>query len=116
MTEPTLQSLQNELDMQRREFGFQMNGFERWIQKASATLDKVVELQVQIETTRENQSLERASNERLREELREDIKLIRSDLSEVKTKTQETAVKVTLVVGAGVTLMNVGLWLLERFL
>lgn len=108
--------LQAELDLHRRHTNFQFDGIERWIQTASAALDKVVELQIQITTARESQLMDRGVNEEFRRDLRNDLKSLQEEVGNVKTKTQEVAVKVTLIIGAGVTIMNILLWALGRFL
>lgn len=105
-----------DLDYHRREVSFQINGIERWIQTASVALDKIIELQVQISTARESQMLDRNKNDDFRRDLQKEVRVMQTQIMEVKTKTQEVAVKVTLLIGAGVTVMNLGLWALQRFL
>lgn len=120
MSEPNLseirREIQAELDLHRREVGFQLNGIERWIQTASSAIDKVVELQVMINTSREAQLLDRGVNDEFRRDLKSQVETMRSEVAGVKAKTQEVAMKTTILIGAGVTLMNLGLWALQRFL
>ena len=120
MTGQEVESLRNELkaelELHRRQTDFQFSGIERWIQTASTALDKVVELQIQISTARESQLMDRGMNEQFRKDLQTDLKNLQQEVATVKTKTQEVAIRVTLIIGAGMTFINVALWALGRFL
>jgi hypothetical protein len=116
MTHMLRSEFEAKLDAHRRELGFQLSGIERWIQTASTALDKVVELQIQIHTSREGQLMDRGMNDEFRRELKEDVRKLNNLCGEIKVQSAVDSVRISLIVGAGMVILNVALWAVGKFI
>jgi hypothetical protein len=116
ITERLRSEFDNKLDSHRREVGLQFLSMERWIQTASATLDKVVELQIQIHAARESQISDRGLNDEFRRDFRSDMQKLTEVVGEIKTQSAVNAIKISLVVGAGMVAFNAALWAIGKFI
>jgi hypothetical protein len=88
----------------------------QWIQTAGATLDKVVELQIQIDAARESQISDRGLNDDFRRDFRSDMQKLTEMVGEIKTQSAVNAIKISLVVGAGMVAFNAALWAIGKFI
>ena len=107
--------LRTELDLHRRETAMELNGIERWIQTASVALDKMVEIQVQLSTTREAQQFDRTINEGFRSDFKEDIRKLGDKITELERSSDRNSIRISLIVGAGMVALNVLLWAIGKF-